>query len=102
MKENWKLYIPVLISLVLIISAFFHIQLIANIENYRQSYLINIEFISLIISFITVLISSAFSIVFIIKKQYGKLFHSLAGIILTLIIISIAMSVDSPTLLYMT
>ena len=100
MKENWKLYIPVLISLILMVSAFFHNQMIDNHNNYRESYLINIEFISLIASFISILVIAGFSLFSLFKKAYGKLLHIILSIILTLIIINIAMSLDSPTLIY--
>ena len=101
-KEHQTLYIPVVLGVGLLLSAFLHSLMIDDIDMYRESIFIVLEMVLLIGSFAGLLALVIFSIRFLVTRRWAKLLHSTVSILVTLTLIAAAMKVDAPTLVYMT
>ena len=101
-QENQKLYLPVVLSVVLLLAAFLHSLMIDDLELYRKLVFIIVEMVLMIGSFIGLLVLVISSIRYLATKRWEELLHSTVSFFIALALIAAAMKVDAPTLVYMT
>lgn len=101
-EENWMLYIPVLLSFGLVLSAYLHKLQLDNPDNYRESILIYIEFAFIIFASIGALVIAVFELIYLIMHKWTKLLHGGISIAITLFLINAGFIIDSTTLVHMT
>ena len=101
-RKYRQLYIPVIMGFGLIISACCHRLMIDEVESYRNSFLIGVEFVFLICSFIGTIVVAIAAFISLVKRKWQSLFHSMVSIIITYLLIVAGMLLDAPTLIYMT
>ena len=101
-KEHQTLYIPVGLGLAALLVAYLHSLMMDDIEKYRESVLIVLEFGLVIGSFGGMLALVLSSIGYLVARKWAKLLHSTASFLITLALVVAALRVDAPTLIYMT
>ena len=102
LKEYWKLFIPTMLAVMLVIFEYVHRLEIGNLEIYRSSIFVSMEFLSLICSVAGLIVILCSVIVSLYKMRWRNAVLGLVSVVITIILISYGLSVDSPTLIYMT
>ena len=77
-------------------------QVIRNLQRYRYSLLIPVEFFLFLTSIFGALITFGGFLVFIFRKRWTSAIFSLTSFFFTVALITLGLSVDEATLLYIT
>ena len=86
----------------LILSATMHVMQLDDLNAYRRSWWIGVEFLSLIGSFCLVVVFFFRAIYLLVRKRYVRAIVSLTMCLVMLVAAIVAMRIDAPTLIYMT
>ena len=101
-NQKWNIAV-VLVSIMLLISATVHRgQLDVSRQEYVESLFIPIEMLSMISIFLMTLVNFILLIKHLIKRQWKKLFITIGVMAFSIVLMSISMHIDAPTLIYMT
>lgn len=82
--------------------AYSHYAMIDELNVYKSSNLIRFEFIFLILAMVSLLVLLITSLILLFKRQWQDLGLCILGIVIGFVCFAIALSLDEPTLLYMT
>lgn len=100
-KENLEHFMSVLLAVGLVVFAFAH-QLQFGTDQYRDSTLIRIEFLFLILSLGGLLVVFCSLIISIFKRKWRKAGLALVSLALSFFLVSLGLFIDSATLIHMT
>ncbi len=101
-KEYLKLYVPVLLAIGLVVSAYLHLLQIDNPDDYRESILIFVEFGFILSSLVGVSVVAIVVVVYLIRRKWIKLLHGVLSMVITLLLVNAGFVLDATTLVYMT
>ena len=101
-KGKVKLYFPALMATFLLVGAYFHSLMIEDVNRYKESWLIDVEFLLLLLSTIGVFVLGLTVIILLSKRSWKMALHGLVSLLITIVLIVTSMAVDEATLVYMT
>ena len=101
-NQKWNIAV-ILVSIILLVSATVHRgQLDVSRQEYVESLLIPVEMLSMMAIFLMTLVNFILLIKHLIKRQWKKLFITVGVMAFSIVLLSISMHIDAPTLIYMT
>jgi hypothetical protein len=90
------------LGLALVCIAWLHSNQFYSIEQYRDSPLIDIEFLLLITIFIMLVLQLFSALSIFLEKRWSDLWMLIINVFIAVILTTAAISIDAPTLVYMT
>lgn len=94
--------LPALLGLAVMYFAFAHYELIDNLAEYKASKLIRYEFILLLLGFLFLLGVLLSAIINLSRRNWKFFGINVLGLVLGYLLLSFAMSLDRPTLIFIT
>ncbi len=102
MSTRSKLFLPVVATACFSIFATIHALTIDDLQQYRESFLIPVEFFLLIASAMGALAVLVGAFLFVFRKRWASAVFALISFVSTAALITFGVSIDQATLIYMT